>query len=300
MTPKPATLHPSKPSNPSSSKMVNKVPSFESLVDTDSLSEDDDEVQVQRPGPKTATTNRTSLDFTSQVTQQMSSNTRIPSVPLNTHMPSLALPSWQSSRNSTTNNSSHSCNLQKTANINIPCYDLSEPMSSNSRQPVPSPSFSTRVSESRTSSAVPASRQAPTPSVTHPWSAEVRSTLTNTFKLQSFRQNQEEAINSTLQGKDVFILMPTGGGKSLCYQLPGCCSMGATRGITVRITCNHLRQELKEIIRLSSHLSSHSCKIKSQNSFPSESLRSVLTALKTLIKGALHSRKYLGHNQTVN
>lgn len=52
--------------------------------------------------------------------------------------------------------------------------------------------------------------------------------LTNTFGLHSFKGQQENIIRAALAGNDCLVVMSTGGGKSLCYQLPAVLSEGVT------------------------------------------------------------------------
>ena len=54
------------------------------------------------------------------------------------------------------------------------------------------------------------------------------SLLKNYFGYTSFRAGQEEAIGAILSGRDVLAVMPTGAGKSLCYQIPALMLPGLT------------------------------------------------------------------------
>jgi ATP-dependent DNA helicase RecQ len=52
--------------------------------------------------------------------------------------------------------------------------------------------------------------------------------LERVFGFPAFRPGQEDIVRAVLQGQDVLAIMPTGGGKSLCFQLPALCRDGLT------------------------------------------------------------------------
>jgi RecQ family ATP-dependent DNA helicase len=61
-----------------------------------------------------------------------------------------------------------------------------------------------------------------------PWTNNLHKLNSEVFGNKHFRQNQREVINAVLSRRDVFVCMPTGGGKSLTFQLPAILSAGLT------------------------------------------------------------------------
>jgi superfamily II DNA helicase RecQ len=83
------------------------------------------------------------------------------------------------------------------------------------------------------------SRSCTPPQPDHTTSAhypELKSKLKSVFRLDDFRKNQLSAMTATMEGRDTFVLMPTGGGNSLCYQLPAVCTSGPRRGVSIVVT----------------------------------------------------------------
>jgi len=55
---------------------------------------------------------------------------------------------------------------------------------------------------------------------------DLRDSLKQYFGFDHFKGDQEEIIQNLLEGNNTFVIMPTGGGKSMCYQLPALISNG--------------------------------------------------------------------------
>jgi ATP-dependent DNA helicase Q1 len=79
------------------------------------------------------------------------------------------------------------------------------------------------------------------------WSSQLLPRAQKVWKIANFRSVQEAVCNAALDNRDVVCVMPTGGGKSLCYQLPALFSPGLTLVISPLISLStdqmwHLRE----------------------------------------------------------
>lgn len=72
--------------------------------------------------------------------------------------------------------------------------------------------------------------------------------LTNTFGYRKFRHQQADIIETIINGGDAFVLMPTGGGKSLCYQIPALVREGV--GIIVSPLIALMQDQVSALLQL--------------------------------------------------
>src|SRR5256714_6542138 len=81
----------------------------------------------------------------------------------------------------------------------------------------PRESFATSVTGAKRERKIHAEPADPAGTVAH---VDSSAALSEYFGFEAFRRGQREAVEAALTGRDVLVVMPTGSGKSLCYQLP--------------------------------------------------------------------------------
>lgn len=86
------------------------------------------------------------------------------------------------------------------------------------------------------------------------WAIQAQEILKQRFHLNEFRPKQLAAINATLSNKDVLLLMPTGGGKSLAYQLPALINKNLTLVISPLLSL--IEDQLIALKKLNIHATS--------------------------------------------
>jgi len=79
--------------------------------------------------------------------------------------------------------------------------------------------------------------------------SDVLGALTRYWGYESFRPLQERIVGSLLEGRDACVVMPTGGGKSLCYQLPAAMSAGKT-GIVVSPLIALMQDQMAQLTQM--------------------------------------------------
>lgn len=78
--------------------------------------------------------------------------------------------------------------------------------------------------------------------------SSIRKFLKEKYGYENFRNSQENIIIDILNGKDIFTIMPTGGGKSICYQIPSLIFEGITIVISPLISL--MKDQVDELIRI--------------------------------------------------
>ncbi len=76
---------------------------------------------------------------------------------------------------------------------------------------------------------------------------EARKTLSDVFGYESFRPGQESVVSAILSGRDVMAVMPTGAGKSLCYQIPALVLPGVTLVVSPLISL--MRDQVSSLLQ---------------------------------------------------